>query len=67
VKVVPATPAQPAVATPAVETPTGPTGTLELQETAYDAGKVARGDSVSHTFLLKNIGKGDLTVEAKAG
>ena len=52
-------------ATPPV--PSGPTGTLEIKETVFDAGSVDRGTEVKHAFELKNVGKGDLTVEAKPG
>jgi hypothetical protein len=60
------TPAAPSAPTPAAA-PTGPTGTLEIKETTWDAGTIERGAALSHSFLLKNIGKGDLTVDAKAG
>jgi len=40
---------------------------LEANELVYDAGKVSRGATVTHTFLLKNIGTADLSVDAKPG
>ena len=40
---------------------------LEANERVYDAGKVSRGVAVTHTFLLKNVGTADLSVDAKPG
>ena len=40
---------------------------LETEELVYDAGKVSRGVTLTHTFLLKNVGTGDLSVDAKPG
>ena len=40
---------------------------LEANELVYDAGKVSRGVTLTHTFLLKNIGTADLSVDAKPG
>jgi len=40
---------------------------LEASELVYDAGKVNSGATVSHTFVLKNVGTGDLSVDAKPG
>ena len=65
-KPVAATPATPAPA-PAAATPSGPVGKVEIKETIYDAGTVERGKDISHVFELKNVGPGDLTVEAKPG
>ena len=53
------------VPTPAA--PTGPVGKLEAKELTFDAGTVERGADISHAFQLKNIGVGDLTVDAKPG
>jgi hypothetical protein len=47
--------------------PTGPVGKVEIKETIFDAGSVDRGADLSHAFEIKNIGKGDLTVDAKPG
>ncbi len=44
-----------------------PTGLLEAQELVYDAGKVERGTTVRHAFVLKNVGTGELSVDAKPG
>ena len=65
-KPVAATPVTPAPA-PAAATPSGPVGKVEIKETIYDAGQVEKGADISHAFELKNIGPGDLTVEAKPG
>jgi len=40
---------------------------LEANELVYDAGKVSRGITLTHTFLLKNVGTADLSVDAKPG
>lgn len=57
--------AAPADGAPAA--PTGPTGKAEIKETVYDAGTIDRGTDVTHAFEIKNIGKADLTVDAKPG
>ena len=59
--------AQPDGAPAAPAAPTGPVGKLEVKETVFDAGTVERGAEITHAFQLKNIGKGDLTVDAKPG
>jgi hypothetical protein len=38
-----------------------------VAERIYDAGKVDRGATISHSFVLKNVGAGDLTIDAKPG
>ena len=40
---------------------------LEATDLVYDAGKVSRGTAVTHTFVLKNAGGSDLSVDAKPG
>jgi len=47
--------------------PTPSTGRLEVPEPAYDAGKVDRGVTIRHAFVLKNVGTADLSVDAKPG
>ncbi len=42
-------------------------GSLEVPETVYDAGKVDRGVTVRHEFVLKNIGQAALSINAKPG
>ena len=44
-----------------------PSGRLEAPELVYDAGKVERGMTVRHDFVLKNIGTAELSVDAKPG
>ncbi len=40
---------------------------LEAAELVYDGGRVARGTKLAHTFLLKNVGAAELSVDAKPG
>ena len=47
--------------------PSPPTGRLEVPELVYDAGKVDRGVTIRHAFVLKNVGTADLSVDAKPG
>lgn len=42
-------------------------GAIEVKEKSWDAGTVERGGPVQHVFVYKNVGKGDLTVDAKPG
>ena len=42
-------------------------GSLEVPEAVYDAGKVDRGVTVRHEFVLKNVGPGALSINAKPG
>ncbi len=42
-------------------------GSLEVPEAVYDAGKVDRGVTVRHEFVLKNVGPGELSINAKPG
>ena len=44
-----------------------PAGSLEVPEAVYDAGKVDRGVTVRHEFVLKNIGQAALSINAKPG
>ena len=57
----------PATASAADAAPSGPVGKVEIKELVFDAGKVDRGTDVSHAFTIKNVGPGDLTVDAKPG
>jgi hypothetical protein len=43
------------------------TGALQVAERDYDAGKIERGVTLKHTFLLKNAGMAELSVDAKPG
>jgi hypothetical protein len=64
----PAAPAMmPAAGAPAAATAAGPAGKAEIKETMFDAGTVERGADVAHAFVIKNVGKYDLTVDAKPG
>jgi len=47
--------------------PTPPSGSLEVPELVYDAGKIKQGVTIRHEFLLKNIGAAELSVDAKPG
>jgi hypothetical protein len=44
-----------------------PTGSLEVPEAVFDAGKVERGVTLRHEFVLKNIGQAELSIDAKPG
>jgi len=43
------------------------TASLEVTERVYDAGKVDRGATVRHEFVLKNVGTEELAIDAKPG
>ena len=43
------------------------TGSLQVAERDYDAGKIERGVRLMHTFVLKNVGTAELSVDAKPG
>jgi hypothetical protein len=47
--------------------PAPPAGKLDVAEPVYDAGKVERGTTIRHTFVLKNVGAAELSVDAKPG
>jgi hypothetical protein len=51
---------------PAVEAPvlTGPPPVVKIDEMTYDFGKLIGADAVTHTFKLKNVGEGPLTIES---
>jgi hypothetical protein len=44
-----------------------PAAPLELAERVFDAGKVDRGATVRHEFVLKNVGPTELAIDAKPG
>ena len=50
-----------------VSAPAPAAGSLEVAERVYDAGKIARGVTLQHTFLLKNVGTAELSIDAKPG
>jgi len=37
---------------------------MVLKNNEYDAGEVYEGDPVSHAFIIKNRGKGDLVIQS---
>ncbi|HLY36703.1 MAG TPA: hypothetical protein VKU61_01620 [Candidatus Binatia bacterium] len=41
--------------------------TLAIAEPTWDAGKVVRGTTLSHAFVLKNVGTAELSIDAKPG
>ncbi|HOW18704.1 MAG TPA: DUF1573 domain-containing protein, partial [Phycisphaerae bacterium] len=56
----PAAPVSPPASQPVL---TGPPPTVKIDELTYDFGKQVGIESVSHTFKLKNLGPGTLTIE----
>lgn len=42
-------------------------GHLQARHAVYDAGKVERGLKLRHTFVLRNVGKSALSIDAKPG
>jgi hypothetical protein len=53
------------VAAARAQTPAPPHA--EVGERVHDAGTVDQGTVVRHTFILKNVGPGELSVDAKPG
>lgn len=51
----------------AAATPAGPQPKLELPEKEFHAGTVKQGEIITHTFVLKNRGLGDLNIEKVKG
>ena len=49
------------------DAPPSPAGKLEVTERVHDAGRIDRGEPLSHSFVLRNTGTGDLHVDAKPG
>jgi hypothetical protein len=47
--------------------PAPPAGSLQVPELVYDAGKVDRGVTVRHSFVLRNVGTAELSIDAKPG
>ena len=47
--------------------PAPPRTALEVAESTWDAGKITRGTTLSHAFLLKNVGTTELSIDAKPG
>jgi len=42
-------------------------GTLQVAEPTWDAGKIVRGTKLTHSFVLKNVGTTELSIDAKPG
>jgi hypothetical protein len=42
-------------------------GTVRVRERTFDAGAVERGKTIEHSFVLENVGRHDLVVDAKPG
>jgi hypothetical protein len=40
---------------------------MEFKEDKFDFGKIVQGEKVSHTFMFKNTGKGDLVISSASG
>ena len=40
---------------------------IEMLETSFDFGEMQQGESVTHDFILKNIGEADLIISAAKG
>jgi hypothetical protein len=38
-----------------------------VPERVYDAGKIEQGTKLQHSFLIKNIGTAELSIDAKPG
>jgi hypothetical protein len=49
------------------DAPVPPAPSLDVPERVYDAGKVDRGATLRHTFVLKNPGPSALSIDAKPG
>ena len=60
-------PAPGAAATPAPEVPTGPTTTIEFEESEFDFGTIDEGEKVSHTYKFKNTGSEPLIIKDAKG
>ena len=54
-------------ATPAVEVPTGPTTTIEFEESEFDFGTIDEGEKVSHTYKFTNTGSEPLIIKDAKG
>ena len=66
-----ATGAQPSTApgtmTAENQTPTGPTTTMQFEQTDFDFGSVKEGEKVKHTYKFKNTGSEPLIISSAKG
>lgn len=60
-------PADPSTASVQPTVPTGPTTTMEFEETEFDFGTVQEGEKVKHTYKFKNTGKEPLIISDAKG
>ena len=51
----------------AAAVPTGPTTTIEFEETVFDFGTIDEGEKVSHVYKFKNTGKEPLIIKDAKG
>lgn len=42
-------------------------GKMVVEAPSFDAGKIKRGDKITHSFVVKNTGTGVLNIHAKPG
>jgi len=63
----PTAPAPTNAAEPAVEVPTGPTTTIEFEESEFDFGTIDEGEKVSHTYKFTNTGSEPLIIKDAKG
>ena len=54
-------PAQPAAPAPAAAA-SGPAPKLVIEETTFNKGDIPKGEAVTHDFVVRNTGKGDLLI-----
>ena len=47
--------------------PPPPAGKLDVAERVHDAGRIDRGARLTHSFVLRNTGTGELHIDAKPG
>lgn len=66
-KTTPAPAANNATKTPAAEVPTGPTTTIEFEESEFDFGTIDEGEKVSHTYKFTNTGNEPLIIKDAKG
>ena len=45
------------------KSPNGPTPKLVVDSMVYDYGEVMRGETISHTFVIRNKGKAELIIK----